>query len=70
MLRELRVARVRRSWTLNEVARRAPGLHPSRLSLLERGEIEPTDRDREAIRKVFGCDPDLLLRPIAEGVSV
>jgi transcriptional regulator with XRE-family HTH domain len=61
----LRVARLVRGQTQFDLAR-AIGVVPSRLSLLERGLIEPSRRERAALARALKSSPVELFGELAE----
>jgi transcriptional regulator with XRE-family HTH domain len=67
-LTNLRLTRLRTGIPQYVVAKRAQ-LAPSRLSVLERGYDEPTDRERMALAGVLGADADDLFPRAAAGGS-
>ncbi len=59
----LRLVRNGYRYTLLDVARKS-GVPQTKLSLLERGIIAPTDKERARIARVFNADPDRLFAEV------
>jgi len=64
----LRVLRAERRWTQLYLALKA-NVKQSRISQLENGYADPTDRERERISKAFQLPPSEVFPPAPEAVA-
>ena len=62
-MKQIRVARMVRGWTIWELGRRA-NVSVGRLSLLERGIVEPREDERRRLAKVLDGSPTSLFEPV------
>lgn len=60
MPNNMRLERVKRFLTLNQVAK-SVGIHPNTLARWERGEAEPTARNLIELARYYGTSTDYLL---------
>jgi transcriptional regulator with XRE-family HTH domain len=60
-LSPLRLARLKRGLTLEEVSFRTRGrLNPGRLSRLERGYVQPNEEERRLLQEIIGVSSDVI----------